>query len=743
MKHLFLACCAALCSATSLAQYYNFQAAGNSHAGSASSGYRKSSTSFKLLTDYRFRCNTRNSSSVGPVPQINSSMHNGPAFVDLAVLLLKNNDSNIIRSQNYIASTGINSTFSMRLVERSCNTCHDSVQYRYRLLKYFNDFVLDSFLLSVPQNPYFKIDSSSDAFTIFVGTLNDIFQNTVSLSLKNVTPGGIPYIQNRLSGSLPIGLFPPTHFYSRIYRYHQYSSISSPVALNKHLIIGLKGKPITYNPGYTDAEGDSISVTPLLLHVSDSSGAHPLVYANYSTTGNGDTLNAAQRAIVKYNINHHAVPIQYYAGYSYQQPFGAGNWSLDGHTGQFSFTAQDTGLYLLAFRISEYRNSQLLGDMMSYRTVQVIDSNVTLPVISTPFSVNGAVYNAAAQTLTVCANNPMSYKVKATTALPGAQIVLESNAPQATPGATVGYYGQSTDSAVYSFSWTPTKKDGGQHYVYVDAVDTACGPNRFPLHQSKGLTIIVYAAKIHASTTRICKGDSVTLQSWSTAAFRQWSVLSGDPSLPCGNCTAIKLSPSVTTTYVLEEELGACSGLRDTVTIEVVQPISLHARDTSFAGGIPAGYQLQIDLTPMAGYYTYVWLPVNKVDNYQALAPHPVNASNHNTYFITVKDTFNCFSQTDTLTLNQNTAGVKEVQEAKTRLSIYPNPTQKSFTITVPEGGRLVLSNSEGKQIHTYELSKGVVALSLPTGIAAGVYQLSFYATSGAEVQQGTLVYKP
>lgn len=742
MKFLLLACYAALCSITCYSQYYYGSSTRISLTGSASSGYRKSSSTINILTDWRFRCNTGNPSTVGLVQQIVNGFPNGPGNNDLAVLLLKNVDTNIIRSQNYIANTGINSTYSMRLVERSCNTCHDSIQYRYRLLKYFNDFVLDSFLLSVPQNPYFKIDSSMNALTIYVGVQNDIFQNTVSLQLKNVTPGGIPYIQNRLSGSLPIGLFPPTHFYSRIYRYHQYSSISSPIALNKHLIIGIKGKSITYNPGYTDAEGDSISVTPLLLHVSDSSGAHPLVYANYSTTGNGDTLNATQRAIVKYNINHHAVPIQYYAGYSYQQPFGAGNWNLDSHTGQFSFTAQDTGLYLLAFRIAEYRNSQLLGDMMSYRTVQVIDSNVTLPVISNPFAINGAVYNPTAQTLTVCANNPMSYKVKATTALPGAQIVLESNAPQATSGAAVSYYGQSSDSAVYSFSWTPTKQDGGQHYVYVDAVDTACGPNRFPLHQSKGLTIIVYAAKIHASKTRLCKGETTTLQSWSTAAFRQWSVLSGDPSLPCGNCASITVSPSVTTTYVLEEELGACSGLRDTVTIEVVQPINLHARDTSFAGGIPAGYQLQIDLTPMAGYYTYTWLPVNKVDNYQALAPHPVNASNHNTYYITVKDTFNCFSQTDTLTLNQNTAGVDDLNGGK-GMAIYPNPTQKSFTISVVEQGKLVLSNAEGKQIQTYQISKGATVLSLPSGIATGVYQLSFYPASGAAVVHGSIVYKP
>lgn len=67
-------------------------------------------------------------------------------------------------------------------------------------------------------------------------------------------------------------------------------------------------------------------------------------------------------------------PINYDAGYSVAQPFGAGGYSfIDGSTGLTEYMAPNTGNYVVAVEIREFRNGNLIG--VSRRDLQLLVIN--------------------------------------------------------------------------------------------------------------------------------------------------------------------------------------------------------------------------------------------------------------------------------------------------------------------------------------------------------------------------------
>jgi len=651
------------------------------------------------------------------------------------VLYFNNADTSVIKENPYLPHPY--SPNYMLVRNRNCTLCPPYPTHSTPVLLQNTNEFSTSVLRFAPMNQaVMEVPHSVQSLTIFHGTF-DIFYDRYAYELKNVTPGGTPFISNNIFPWVN-SFQPPTRYFSRIYRFHDYDEISSPEPLNKNVIIGFKGKPTTYNPGYFDKEGDSVNVVPLLLTVTDTN----LGNIPYAATLVQGQVTPAIAAKLKHHIRNHTEPIQYEPGFSPSNPFGPGSsFSLNQQTGEFTFTAPDTGIYLLAFRVEEYRNSQLLGDIMTYRLALVKDSTVaTLPQISNAFSVTGATYNAAAQTMTICAGQTMSYKVSAASPLANAAIVATSNAAQSAPGSVVSYTSQGSDSVTYNFTWTPGKDDVGQHLVYVDAVDTFCGPGHYPAHQSKGVMIYVHGGNIIASDTTLCLGDTVTLQSFATGV-NQWQALpGGDPAMPCFVCNTVKVSPAVTTTYVLYNKYEQCTAT-DTITIQVIPPFSIIAsNDTSFAGPVPSVYSMNVSVIP-PGYYDYLWTPFNKVTNPQAPNTQLLNPENHNTYVITVKDSFNCFARVDTVHVHANTAGVKDVS-ASERIELYPNPTSGSFTVKTSAAGTLTITTAEGKRIASYKIKQGATELSLPVGTAQGIYQLIFEADGDGQRQVMKLMYR-
>lgn len=78
----------------------------------------------------------------------------------------------------------------------------------------------------------------------------------------------------------------------------------------------------------------------------------------------------------------------------------------------------------------------------------------------------------------------------------------------------------------------------------------------------------------------------------------------------------------------------------------------------------------------------------------------------------------------------------------KPTISLYPNPTNGVFTIEVPSAGKLSIFAIDGRAVYTIVIKSGLSAISLPAGVASGVYLCKFSSESGA-VAVVNLVYAP
>ncbi len=380
---------------------------------------------------------------------------------------------------------------------------------------------------------------------------------------------------------------------------------------------------------------------------------------------------------------------------------------------------------------------------MNTRWAYVIDSAATLPVVSNFYGLTpGIVNQVATQTITICPGQQFSYRVKATSPLSTAKIVLSTNANLSAPGITTSISGQGTDSTTIIYTWTPQSQDAGTHYIYTDAVDTACGPNHLPVHQSKGVTIkVISHLNIASSAPASCAGAPVTLSATGGWNYT-WSVASGDPYLPCTKCSEVEVHPNVTTRYIVTGVSENCGTKKDTFTLRHIPNYSVNAgKDTSFAGAIPANYNLFASVTPPASYYKFAWTPANKVNNATWQNPIPTNTVNHNVYIVTVTDSFNCFTRKDTILVRANAASVQDVNTLP-EVTLYPNPTTGSFTFETTKPGWLSIVSIEGKQIANFEIKEGSNELQMPEGVSSGIYIASFRANHGEDIVRVRLIYQ-
>jgi uncharacterized protein YjdB len=69
-----------------------------------------------------------------------------------------------------------------------------------------------------------------------------------------------------------------------------------------------------------------------------------------------------------------------------------------------------------------------------------------------------------------------------------------------------------------------------------------------------------------------------------------------------------------------------------------------------------------------------------------------------------------------------------------TEVSVFPNPTTGKFSVNASEPGVLSVYSVEGRQVEQYNVAAGVTEVSLPQGLAAGIYMCRFNGKSGGTV---------
>jgi hypothetical protein len=73
--------------------------------------------------------------------------------------------------------------------------------------------------------------------------------------------------------------------------------------------------------------------------------------------------------------------------------------------------------------------------------------------------------------------------------------------------------------------------------------------------------------------------------------------------------------------------------------------------------------------------------------------------------------------------------------------SVSPNPTTGAINLTTNVAGKIEIYTIDGKKIQQYEAKAGTTSISLPAGIANGLYMLRFSDADGSS-KMVRLVYQ-
>ncbi len=214
---------------------------------------------------------------------------------------------------------------------------------------------------------------------------------------------------------------------------------NSPRYLNDPTPFACVGQPVSYNHGFNDIDGDSLSfeLAPAL-----------------STNG----------ALIPYNT-----------GYTFQQPVvtggGANAVQINPVTGTITFTPSIQQFAVVTVRVREWRNGVQIGEYIRDVQFAIIACSNNLPTVS---GVNGT----GQYTFEVCAGQSFCFTVNSADANAAQLVTMAWN--NGIPSGTFTVSGG--PRPVGTFCWTPTVADIGQNLFSVNVQDNACplvGLNNF------------------------------------------------------------------------------------------------------------------------------------------------------------------------------------------------------------------------------------------------------------------------
>jgi len=203
---------------------------------------------------------------------------------------------------------------------------------------------------------------------------------------------------------------------------------------------------------------------------------------------------------------------------------------------------------------------------------------------------------------------------------------------------------------VTDYTWYPGALSGSS----ISVVPTATTTYSVVSENSEGCTKVsdpvtityspIFLNITPSDTTVFCGSATLDLDAGAGYASYEWS----DGVGVIGTTQSISVSPSVTTTYTVTVDSGACTASEMiTITILPVTPITITPSSMApICGG--AG---SIDLTADAGYTNYLWSPGGETT--QMITVSPVATT---TYTVTAEDGNGCTHQEGTYTVTSNPA---------------------------------------------------------------------------------------
>jgi gliding motility-associated-like protein len=214
---------------------------------------------------------------------------------------------------------------------------------------------------------------------------------------------------------------------------------NSPRYLNDPTPFACVGQSVSYNHGFNDVDGDSLSFE--LAPALGSNGS-----------------------LIPYN-----------AGYSALQPMrtagGANAVQINPVTGTITFVPNIQQFGVVTVRVREWRNGVQIGSYLRDVQFAIIACSNSNPQST---GINGG----GQFTTTVCAGSPLTFTVPSSDADAGQTVTMTWN--NGIPGATFNV--GPGPLPVGTFSWTPTAADIGQNLFSITLQDNACpqtGVNNF------------------------------------------------------------------------------------------------------------------------------------------------------------------------------------------------------------------------------------------------------------------------
>jgi len=280
--------------------------------------------------------------------------------------------------------------------------------------------------------------TAADWKFVYLGETDGATTAGRSNSLTNVSPPGIISLEATLDNTLQ----------------HNSSPQFSTIATQFYCI----NNPVTYQPGAKDTDGDSL--------------VYELVPG----------LNGPAQ-------------VQYISGFSGSAPLAAdqGTFQFSNTTGQLDFTPDRFQKSLVVYRLSEYRNGQLIGTIMREMTIVVIACNNNPPA--------GYITNATGAelidrlTVQTCAgNHQVAFDIDPTDSDPQHNITITAgDLPQ---NATLDITANNTTQPQSRFVWNMPDLPEGDYKFSVTYADDGCPPTR----QKQEYTIRIKHEDITAET---------------------------------------------------------------------------------------------------------------------------------------------------------------------------------------------------------------------------------------------------
>ncbi len=211
--------------------------------------------------------------------------------------------------------------------------------------------------------------------------------------------------------------------------------------------------PFVYDNGASDVDGDSLvyeSIMPRTHPVFNNCPSSPPQLCTYPTYT--PALNFATNPLPCNN-----------------------SFVLNPSTGLFSMTPTAQGKGVIAIKVSQYRNGQLIGYIVRDIQTIVLSCNIATPTLA--IDTNSLVQcNYRNDTIRACAENNFTFCFNTVSSDPSSLISIQSNINSFSTPSSLNHQNMNTDSVNSCFNWTPSLADTGWHYLNLSVTDSICRP---------------------------------------------------------------------------------------------------------------------------------------------------------------------------------------------------------------------------------------------------------------------------